>query len=112
VLTRTNREPGGEVPSNHCHRDKDYGNWDKNEPVFKIPVFTWRENSIHAFCLLHFRKIGGDEAQTLNALVPERAPDDENLRTMRRERTCEGAPKTVRPDSRAAPIRRRTKEIG
>ena len=22
-----------------CHRDKDYGNWNKNEPVFKLPVF-------------------------------------------------------------------------
>src|SRR4029077_14471559 len=32
-----NREPGGEVPSNPCHRDKSYGNsnknWNKNDPV-------------------------------------------------------------------------------
>ncbi len=40
-LTRTNRKPGGELPSNLCHRDKDYGNWNKNAPVFRIPVFIF-----------------------------------------------------------------------
>jgi hypothetical protein len=23
------------------HRDKDYGNWNKNEPIFKLPVFIY-----------------------------------------------------------------------
>jgi hypothetical protein len=47
-LTRTNREPEGqEVPTNLCHRDKDYGNWNKNEPVFKIPVFIYLAQKIY-----------------------------------------------------------------
>jgi hypothetical protein len=47
-LTRTNREPGGkEVPANLCHRDKDYGNWNKNEPVFKIPVVIYQALKLH-----------------------------------------------------------------
>jgi hypothetical protein len=24
-----------------CHRGKDYGNWNKNEPIFKLPVFIY-----------------------------------------------------------------------
>jgi hypothetical protein len=47
----------------------------------------------HALRLLHFGKIGVDKAQAFNTLVAEGAPDDYNIRAVRREQAGERATK-------------------
>jgi hypothetical protein len=44
---RALRVDGGYAAAVNWHRDKDYGNWNKNEPAFKIRVFNCMVPKLH-----------------------------------------------------------------
>ena len=59
--------PRPQVLANLCHRDKDYGNWNKNEPVFKIPVFIYLTRKLHPH---RFKTPKGSDGQSSTYQTP------------------------------------------
>jgi hypothetical protein len=83
---------------NILRRHAETGVGDKVSPPLSCCVLRQhcRQFLPHALRLLHFGKIGVDKAQAFNALVAEGAPDDHNIRSVRREQAGERATNTVR----------------
>jgi hypothetical protein len=59
--------PRPQVLANLCHRDKDYGNWNRNEPVFKIPVFIYLTRKLHPH---RFKTPKGSDGQSSTYQTP------------------------------------------
>jgi hypothetical protein len=66
-LTLVRALPRPQLLANLCHRDKDYGNWNKNEPVFKIPVFIYLTRKHHPH---RFKTPKGSDGQSSTYQTP------------------------------------------